>query len=324
MNVALDKHLKDFLDLEPELEDFRTAILEGLAKPRKATPAKFFYDEEGSRLFEQICELQEYYPTRTECGILRDNAETIRGLLPEGAVVIEFGSGSADKIRLFVQALRRPKGYVPIDISRDHLLHNAAAFASEHPEMEVAAVCADFTRPIRLDDVAPAGPRVGFFPGSTIGNLTKDEAARFLEGATRTLGRGGHLVIGVDLVKDAAVLEAAYDDAEGVTAAFNLNLLARINRELDGDFELNAFRHRAIWNAGEERIEMHLVSLADQSVSVAGRQFDFREGETLHTENSHKYTLDGFRRLAEGAGFRTVRSITDANELFSVHVLEVA
>lgn len=324
MNAPFEKHLTGFLDLEPELDDFRTAILEGLSRPRKATPAKFFYDEEGSRLFERICELEEYYPTRTECGILRDGADDLRDLLPEGATVIEFGSGSADKIRLFVQALRGPRGYVPIDISRDHLLHNAGGFAVENPEIEVAAVCADFTRPIRLDEIAPKGPRVGFFPGSTIGNLNPEEAAAFLRGATRTLGDGGHLVIGVDLKKDPAVLEAAYDDASGVTAAFNLNLLARINRELDGDFELNGFAHRALWNDEDGRVEMHLVSRRAQSVSVAGRQFDFREGETIHTENSHKYTLGEFRALAEAAGFRTVRTLTDANDLFSVHVLEVA
>ncbi|PJK28046.1 L-histidine N(alpha)-methyltransferase [Minwuia thermotolerans] len=322
MNIAADTHLRGFLDLEPELEDFRTAILEGLAEPRKATAAKFFYDEEGSRLFERICELQEYYPTRTECGILRDHAAELRRLLPEGATVIEFGSGSADKIRLFVQALGRPQCYVPIDISRDHLLDNAGAFAAENPAIEVVAVCADFTDPVRLDEVVPKGPRIGFFPGSTIGNLEREEAAEFLRGARRTVGQGGFLVIGVDLKKDPAILEAAYDDAEGVTAAFNLNLLRRINRELDGDFELNAFSHRALWNDAEGRIEMHLVSERDQAVAVAGRRFDFREGETLHTENSHKYGLDEFRTMAEDAGLHARRSLTDANDLFSVHVLE--
>lgn len=324
MNIAAGKHLHGFLDLEPELDDFRAAILEGLSQPVKATPAKFFYDEEGSRLFERICELQEYYPTRTECGILSERAGELRTLLPAGATVIEFGSGSADKIRLFVKALDRPRCYVPIDISRDHLLFNAGAFAAAYPEIEVVAVCADFTDPVRLDDVVPKGPRIGFFPGSTIGNLGRDEAAAFLRGARRTVGQGGFLVVGVDLRKDAAILEAAYDDAEGVTAAFNLNLLGRINRELDGDFELNAFRHRAVWNADEGRIEMHLVSERDQAVTVAGRRFDFREGETIHTENSYKYGLDEFRDMAAAAGYRVRRSLTDANDLFSVHVLEVA
>ncbi|WP_416897191.1 MAG: L-histidine N(alpha)-methyltransferase [Minwuia sp.] len=323
MNAPLDSRLDRFLDLEPELEDFRTAILAGLSRPRKSTPAKFFYDAEGSRLFERICELPEYYPTRTECRILRDQAAEIGADLPSGATVLEFGSGSAEKIGLLLEALDRPRAYMPLDISRDHLLASADAFAADHPELEVIAICADFTEPLNLDGIAPEGPRIGFFPGSTIGNLEEAEAARFLEGAARTLGPGGHFVIGVDLVKDPMVLEAAYDDAQGVTAAFNLNLLARINRELDGDFDLEAFRHVAIWNPELWRIEMHLMSLREQTVHVADQPFHFRVGETIHTENSHKYTVDGFARMAACAGFETRRCLTDPDNLFSVHVLKV-
>ncbi|WP_417517932.1 L-histidine N(alpha)-methyltransferase [Minwuia sp.] len=311
-----------FIDLEPQTADFRTAVQAGLATTPKWTPAKFFYDESGAALFEQICELPEYYPTRTECGILRDHADELRSLLPAGATVVEFGSGSADKIRLLLAGLNDPATYVPIDISREHLLHNAESFAADNPEISVVPVCADFTTAIDLDGIDTGGPRVGFFPGSTIGNLTPDEAADFLRDAARTLGSAAHMVIGVDLVKDGALLEAAYDDAAGVTAAFNLNLLHRINRELDGTFRVDAFAHRAVWNAAQSRVEMHLVSKEDQMVTVAGESFAFSAGEALHTESSYKYTVDSFRGLAARGGFRVLQTLVDPNDLFSVHVLQ--
>lgn len=319
-----DTALAAFLDLEPPTDDFRQAVLEGLREPQKRIPPKFFYDETGSRLFDRICELPEYYPTRSEVGILRDQGERLGALLPEGASVIEFGAGSAQKIRLLVDALRRPRCYVPLDISRRHLLASAESFARDHPELPTAAVCADFTLPVPLDEVVPEGPRIGFFPGSTIGNLAPEEAVSFLRSATVTLRPGGFLVVGVDLQKDPAVLVPAYDDAEGVTAAFNLNLLRRINRELGGTFELSGFRHRALYDPALGRIEMHLESLRAQAVRVAGERFAFAEGETIHTENSWKYEIEGFRALAERGGFRPALSLSDPDGLFSVHVLAVA
>ncbi len=313
-----------FVDLEPALADFREQVLTGLRAPQKRIPAKFFYDEVGSRLFERICELEEYYPTRTEEAILAEHTHRLGGLLPAEASILEFGSGSANKIRLLVKGLRAPRCYVPIDISRRHLLHNADDFARDHPVITVAAVCADFTGTVKVDGIVPAGPRIGFFPGSTVGNLTPDETIDFLKNAASTLGSGGFLVIGVDLKKDTTVLNAAYNDAEGVTAAFNLNLLRRINRELDGTFELEDFVHRAFYRPDLGRIEMHLVSRRQQEVRVDNELFVFSEGETIHTENSYKYTTAEFQSLAAVAGFSTALTLTDPLHYFSVHCLEVA
>ncbi len=316
-----DTALDAFVDLEPETEDFRADVLAGLAAPRKRISSKFFYDETGSRLFERICALDEYYPTRTETALLSAHAGALGALLPANASIVEFGSGSADKVRLLVGALRRPLCYVPIDISRLHLLHNAEMFAREHPDMQVAAICADFTRPVDVGAVVPPGPRIGFFPGSTIGNLKPDDAVDFLRGAAETLGRGGFLVIGVDLKKNRAVLEAAYNDSDGVTAAFNLNVLRRINREIGGTFDLTDFAHRAFYNDDHGRIEMHLVSRRAHRVRVAGVPFDFAAGETIHTENSYKYAIEEFQELAERAGFRSDLTLADPRDRFSIHCL---
>jgi dimethylhistidine N-methyltransferase len=316
--------LNAFIDLEPKTGDFRREVLSGLNARQKRIPSKFFYDETGSRLFERICTLEEYYPTRTEIAILTENAGVLGALLPAGASVIEFGSGSIQKIRLLLRALRQPQCYVPIDISRDHLLDNAKIFAQEQPTLDVNAVCADFTHTVALDHVVPAGPRIGFFPGSTIGNFAPDEAVEFLRDAATTLGSGGYLVIGVDLKKERSILEAAYNDAQGVTAAFNLNLLRRINRELGGTFELRDFKHRAFYRPDQGRIEMHLVSQRRQQVSVGGAPFGFSAGETIHTENSYKHTVDGFRELASEAGFRSALTLTDPRNRFSVHCLQAA
>ncbi len=310
-------------DFEPESGDFQSDVLTGLAQPQKQVPAKYFYDQEGSRLFDEICRLDEYYPTRTEIGILTKAAPEIGALVPRRATVIEFGAGSVEKIRLLMDALGEPRRYVPIDISREHLLDNAESFAADFPDLSVAAVCADFTQRVDLADVVPREDRVGFFPGSTIGNFTPEAARLFLAEIAATLGAGGVLIIGVDLVKAPAVLEAAYDDHQNVTARFNLNLLRRINRDLDADFDLTAFRHRAIFNADKSRVEMHLESLADQTVIVAGERFAFKNGETIHTENSYKYTIEAFQALADEAGFDAERVWTDAEALFSVHALKV-
>ena len=312
-------------DLEPTVTEFRAAILQGLGSTPKTLPSKFFYDAEGSRLFDRICELPEYYPTRTECALLQARAPEIAGLVGPHAGVVEFGSGAGVKIRLLLAALRYPAAYVPVDISRGHLLAAAASLAADLPDLRIAPVCADYTNRFALPYLAGSSPRrlAGFFPGSTIGNFTPLEAAEFLSRAGRLLGRGSMMVVGVDLPKARAVLEAAYDDAAGVTAAFNLNLLARINRELDADFDLAMFAHEARWNAEESRVEMHLVSRAAQTVQIGGDQVGFVPGESIHTENSYKYTLAGFADLARSAGYDPIASWTDPASLFSIHVLHM-
>jgi L-histidine N-alpha-methyltransferase len=312
------------LEAEIEIEqEFRTAVLSGLARPCKQIPSKFFYDAEGSRLFEKICRLEEYYPTRAETEILTDRAEEIAASLPEGVVLLEFGSGASLKVRLLLDALGRPRSYVPIDISREHLLAAASSLSRDYRAIAVSPVYADFTRPFRLPDTLPAGPRLGFFPGSTLGNFHPPEALHILARFAERLGPGGWLLIGVDLKKDRHILHAAYNDAAGVTAAFNLNVLARINRELDGSFDLEGFYHRAVYNSDAGRIEMYLMSRHAQGARVAGRAFRFRAGEGIHTENSYKYSLPEFSRLAVSAGYRPAAMWCDSAGLFSVHLLEV-
>jgi len=310
------------LDLVPDtVAEFRGAVLTGLAKLQKAIPSQFFYDAEGSRLFDRICTLPEYYPTRAETGILRHNAAAVAAALPPQAVLVEYGSGASVKVRLLLDALERPAAYVPIDISRQHLLAAASVLAFDYPALAVMPVCADFTRFPALPPALLPGPRVGFFPGSTIGNFHPADATRLLRRFRRQLGPHGSLLIGVDLKKDPAILHAAYNDAAGVTAAFNRNLLARANRELSASFDIEAFAHDAFWNAPAGRIEMHLRSTVAQKVLVAGRSFRFTAGETIHTENSYKYTLDEFRACAVAAGFAPAAVWTDPAGLFSVHLL---
>ncbi|HYE48759.1 MAG TPA: L-histidine N(alpha)-methyltransferase [Azospirillaceae bacterium] len=314
--------LAAFHDAAPAVADFRAAVLEGLSRPRRALPCKFFYDAEGSRLFDLICGLPEYYPTRTEIGILDRHGADMAALIGPGCQLVELGSGSSVKVRLLLDRLERPAGYVAVDISRDHLLAAADALARDYPALEVMALCADYTAGLAVPPPSGGAPfrRVGFFPGSTIGNLDRADALAFLRGLKPAL-EGGGLLVGVDLRKDRAVLDAAYDDAAGVTAAFNLNILTRINRELGGGFDLSAFAHRALWNEGEGRVEMHLVSRRDQIVAVAGRRFAFARGETIHTENSYKYGVGEFQELARRAGFEPTGCWTDRDGLFSVHFL---
>ena len=313
------------LDLVPDTNaEFRAEVLAGLARLQKAIPSQFFYDEEGSRLFEHICALPEYYPTRTEIAILRHNAAAIAAALPSQAVLVEYGSGASVKVRLLLNGLERPAAYIPIDISRQHLQAAASVLAFDYPGLAVMPVCADFTRPSALPPGVPPGPRVGFFPGSTIGNFHPVDATRLLRRFRRQLGPQGSLLVGVDLKKDPAILQAAYNDAAGVTAAFNRNLLVRANRELSASFDLEAFAHHAFWNAQAGRIEMHLRSTAAQKVRVAGRPFRFAAGETIHTENSYKYKLDEFKTCAVAAGFAPAAVWTDPAGLFSVHLLAVA
>jgi L-histidine Nalpha-methyltransferase len=313
-----------FHDLAPGEESFRDAVLCGLGRAHKAIPCKFFYDARGSWLFEEICRLPEYYPTRTEIAILEENSGDIAAQMGSHCRLIEFGSGASQKVRILLQALDRPVAYVPVDISREHLREAAATLAEDFPSVPVIAVCADYTRPFTLPPFPGAkGKRVGFFPGSTIGNFEPDAAVAFLANYGRVLGPGGEMLIGVDLKKDPEILEAAYDDRAGVTAAFNLNLLERINRELEGDLDIDRFEHLAFYNAIEGRVEIFIRSQSDQDARVAGRRFRFAKDELIHTEYSYKYSVEEFRALAAHAGFRPVDTWVDRAELFSVHYLRL-
>ncbi|MEJ0026230.1 MAG: L-histidine N(alpha)-methyltransferase [Rhizomicrobium sp.] len=312
--------------INPKTRDcaFRDALLEGLFGTPKSIPAKFFYDEVGSALFERITTLKEYYPTRTELAILTGNVREIAALIGPDAELVEFGAGSLRKVRILLDALKSPRAYLPIDISGDYLMDVAATLRDDYPGLRVRPVIADFTRAVALGPLTGgARHRAGFFPGSTIGNLGRAEAVAFLRQARQTLNGGG-LLIGVDLVKDPAILHAAYNDAEGVTEAFNKNLLFRANREADSAFDPGRFAHYACYNPREQRVEMYLVSLAEQRVRVAGEIASFAEGEAIHTEDSQKYTLDGFRALAAEAGYIQRRVWTDPARLFSVQWLEAA
>jgi dimethylhistidine N-methyltransferase len=312
-----------FYDLAPRQEGFADALARGLSQAPRPIPSRFLYDARRSALFDAICELPEYYPTRTEMRILTERADEIAALAGPGVALVELGSGSSTKVRLLLDALDRPAAYVAIDISGDHLQAAARGIAEDFPKLAVAAICADYAEPFALPHFEGARRRLGFFPGSTIGNLTPERAEAFLRVWAARLGQGAAMLIGVDLVKDAAVLEPAYDDAQGITAAFSLNLLARANRELGADFDLDGFRHRARWNPAAERIEIHLVSLRDQSVNVAAQRYDFEGGEVVHVEDSCKYTIEGFQALARRAGFTPVQAWTDDEGLFSVHWLTV-
>ena len=298
--------------------EFEADVLSGLVRPQKAVPPKYFYDAEGSRLFEAITELAEYYPTRTEIGLLRRIAPEVAALISPGAALVEFGSGASVKTRILLDAAPQIGVYAPVDISRAALDEAAAAIRRDYPKLTVAPLLEDFTRALTLPAAAQGRPVTGFFPGSTIGNFTPDEARTFLASAHGLLGAGSRLLVGIDVVKDPATLVAAYDDALGVTAAFNKNLLVRINRELGADFDLDAFAHQAVWNAQASRIEMHLRSLRDQRVRVAGHVFDFAKGETLHTENSAKFTVEGFADLARGAGWTLEASWLSDEPAFAV------
>jgi dimethylhistidine N-methyltransferase len=306
---------------DPSLDGFAHDLAAALAtRPRSISP-KYFYDVQGSALFDRICDLPEYYPTRTEMAILRGQAADIAAQMGPRAEIVEFGAGSCTKVRVLLDALDAPARYLPIDISGEHLSAAAAGLRRDYPGLDVQPVVADYTQRLLLPARLPgAGQRVGFFPGSTIGNFTQAEAFYFLQVAAQVL-RGGALLLGADLVKDPAVLHAAYNDAQGVTADFNLNLLARANRELGTTFKLDQFTHHAFYNAPLQRIEMHLISRCKQRVELGGQSYEFAEGETLHTENSHKFTIDGLRTLAQQAGFRPGPVWTDAQHHFSVHWL---
>lgn len=308
-------------DLRPPPDDFRAAVLDGLGhRPRRLSP-KFFYDARGSQLFDAITRLPEYYPTRTEIALLRAHGGEIAAMLGADGLLVELGSGSDVKIRVLLGAVR-PRAYLPVDISRAHLARSARAIAADQPALAVHALCADYTRPFALPEGLRQMRRAVFYPGSSIGNFEPDAARHLLARIAELLGPGGRLLIGVDLKKDPARLHAAYNDAQGVTAAFNLNLLVRIERELGAEVDAGAFRHHAFYDAARGRIEMHLVAARATTVRLDGRAFDFAAGEGIHTENSYKYEVDEFAALAAGAGFRGLRVWRDAESLFSIHCLE--
>jgi len=301
----------------------RTEVLAGLALPQKALPPKLFYDAAGAALFERICELDEYYLTRAELSILRARAGEIAALVGPGAALVEYGSGAGMKVRLLLDAMHAPAAYVPLDISREQLARVVTQLSGDYPHVPVLPVCADYTQPLTVPDLPQRARRVAFFPGSSIGNFHPTEAAVFLRRVRRVIGKDGALLLGVDRHKQESVLHAAYDDREGVTAAFNLNALARLNHDFGADFDLAAFQHRAIWDAGVGRIEMHLESRTAQTAHLAGERFFMAQGETIWTESSYKYDRRRLDQLVTEGGFRVERRWTDEREQFWLAFLVV-
>jgi dimethylhistidine N-methyltransferase len=314
----------EYHDLKPAAASFLEDVTAGFSARQKALPPKYFYDARGSALFEAICNLPEYYPTRTELAMLERRAREIAAIVGPSAAVVEYGSGSGRKTAVLLRALA-PAAYVAIDISGEQLRASVASLATAFPDVRMIALCADYTQPLpaaRLESIE-APRRMIYFPGSTIGNFTVPEALAFLRNARSVAGPRGAMLVGVDLKKDASTLHAAYNDAAGVTASFNLNVLERINRELAGDIDVAAFTHRAHYDETLGRIEMHLVSSREQTVTVGAHAFHFRRGESIHTESSYKYSVAQFQSLAREAGFTAAHSWVDDDHLFSMHYLEV-
>jgi dimethylhistidine N-methyltransferase len=312
------------IDYAPATGDILGEVLEGLRRSPKELPPKYFYDERGSELFTRITQLPEYYPTRTEAKIMRDNGAEIARIIGPDALIIEYGSGNSEKTRILLDHLDDPAGYVPIDISGDHLLESATELATEYPGLAVLPVCADYDQPFEIPSPDhTVRRRVIYFPGSTIGNFHPDEAVDFLRGMIAHAGPRCSLLIGVDLKKDSETLTQAYNDSQGVTAAFNINMLLRLNTEVGSNFDVEHFRHRAIYNEEAGRVEMHLVSNIDQTVTVGGYEIHFDAGESIWTESSYKYSVDEFAQLARRAGFEQQEVWTDSANLFSVQHLTV-
>lgn len=311
-----------FVDLHPPVDCFLDDVLQGLSAQPKALSPKYFYDARGSELFERICGLPEYYPTRTEVALMHEHADAIAQAAGTGSLMIEYGCGACVKTEILIEAVQ-PAAYVPVEISSAALRSSVERLADQFPGMPMIAVCADYMRPLDIPELTrfDGVRRLLYFPGSTIGNLTPAEAAVFLRHARALAGAGGAMLVGVDMKKAQDILHAAYNDKQGVTAAFNLNLLHRINRELGGNFDVEQFRHLAFYNDASGRIEMHLESCMDQTVTLAGQNFRFTAGERIHTENSCKYSVEEFRALAQSAGFVPRQVWVDARELFSVHLL---
>ncbi len=298
-----------------------TEVLEGLQRPQKTLPSKYFYDKRGSELFEQICELDEYYLTRTEVSILKTNIYEITESIGNNVQLIELGSGSSLKTRLLLDHLDNIHSYVPVDISNEFLEEAAGNLQNDYPELNIQPIAADYTKPFDIPDFANGVKKIAYFPGSTIGNFSKDKAANFIGLITRLVADNGGLLIGFDLLKDRNTLITAYDDFKGTTAEFNKNILVRINRELDADFELDQFEHRAVFNEVENRMEMHLKSLKHQFVTINGKSIYFEKGETIHTENSHKYSLESFSELTK-PHFQTVQTWMDESKMFAIQLLK--
>ncbi len=311
-----------FIDEHPAVGDVQSEILSGLQSQPKTVSPKFFYDECGSQLFEQITRLPEYYPTRTEKALLTRYREEIAHYCGSGCIFIEPGSGNCEKVRLLLGSLR-PAAYVPVDISAQFLQSAAIELGKEYPALQVVAVCADFNQSWAFTQELPAGKRVVFYPGSTIGNLEPANARQFLRQIATVVGSDGGVLIGVDLHKSSDRLNAAYNDEQGITAEFNFNLLNRINTLVDAEFERTAFEHHAFYNRDARRVEMHLVSPRAQTVRCNGSYIDFDAGESIHTENSYKYSVESFSELAASAGLVLQRSWLDEEQLFSVHYLSV-
>jgi len=310
-------------DFEPQRKTFRDEALQGLQDARKELPSKYFYDDVGSQLFDLICELDEYYLTRTELSIMQQYKTEMASLIGPNCLLIEYGSGSSTKIRKLLDALQAPAGYVAIDIAKDQLLRSIASLKAAYPTLEVLPVCADYTSDFELPLPAkPVSRKIAYFPGSTIGNFDREPVKNFLRQIAKTC-KGGGLLIGVDLKKDFNILHRAYNDRQGVTARFNLHLLERMNQELDADFQLDRFSHYAFYNPGQSRVEMHLVSLANQVVHIGNAAISFKLGESIWTESSYKYTLAEFAQLASMTGFAVERVWTDPHQLFSVQYLRV-
>ncbi|QJR79953.1 L-histidine N(alpha)-methyltransferase [Alteromonas pelagimontana] len=318
--IITDLPAVEFYDFEPDTGDLRSEVIAGLSSSPKYLPPKYFYDQRGSELFDQICELPEYYVTRTELGLLQRHGEEMAALAGKDAVLMELGSGSSMKIRTLLAALQ-PQAYVAMDISKDHLLGAATQLAEDFGWLEVHAVCVDYSQPWEFP-YQKQGRRTAFFPGSSLGNFEPGAAKTLLSQIGDLVGRGGGLLIGIDLQKDVTVLEAAYNDAQGVTEAFNKNLLMRLNAELKANFDIDNFTHKALWNPAQNRIEMHLFSQIQQTIQIDGHKFNLAPGESIHTENSYKYTLKQFQTLASSAGFETLKVWTDDDDLFSVHYLQ--
>ena len=300
---------------------FADAVIEGLNKTQKQIPSRYLYDKRGSELFEDITDLEEYYPTRTEISILKEYDDEITELSGDNVNLIEFGSGSSKKTKILIRAIEDLQSYIPIDISKSALDEAEKELQNEFPDLDISTLHADFNKPVTLPVSKSNTFLLGFFPGSTLGNFEYTSAVTFLKNVKKILGKNSALLIGIDLQKDPDVLIPAYDDASGVTASFNLNLLERINKELDADFNLEAYEHKAIYNDKFKRIEMHIISLKDQAVTILGNKFIFDRGETIHTENSHKYTIKSFSELAESGGWKVTKHWTDGKDLFSLHYL---
>lgn len=317
-------HALPLVDQAPDTESFQEAVLNGLRQSQKSIPSKFLYDEKGSKLFDRICQLDEYYLTRTEIAIMRAHIDAMVDVVGSDVRLVELGSGSSIKTRILLDHLDSLAVYVPIDISRRHLLDAAETLAAAYPDVPVQPVCADYTSTFNLPDPPrPAARTVVYYPGSTVGNFQPEEAQQFLARIAEGLGATDGLLIGVDLKKDVGVLEAAYDDAEGVTAAFNKNLLNRMNRELDASFDPKTFEFWSFWNEEEGCIESHLRSLRTQTVAVAGTSVSFEEGETIHTESSYKYTVQEFADLVGSAGYSVDHVWTDDASYFSIQYCTV-